>query len=349
RLDNFWWGSVFLINVPLVVIGLIALAMCLPNVPGDPAKRLDPLGIALSSVGLVVLTYGLVETGEHGWTSAGALTWITVGVAALAAFAWWQRRATHPLVELDLFRSPGFLWGSTLATLATFTMMGAMFVLPQYFSAVDDTDAMATGLRLLPMIGGLLVGVQLADRLRPALGAKVVVGTGFVISSAALVVGTTTGVDTGYGFTAFWLTTLGVGFGSTMAPAMDIALGALEHHKSGVGSAVTQAMRQVAGTFGVAVLGAVLNATYRSGVDVTGLPSRAADATKDSAEAGVRIADATGSDALLGSVQHAFADAMTDVLWVCVVVGVIGTAIAALLLPAYTDDHEEPEHATIEA
>ena len=348
-LEHFWWGSVFLINVPLVVIGLIALGLWLPRVPGDSSKRLDIPGIALSSIGLVVLTYGLVETGEAGWTSAGALTWVATGIVVLAAFAWWQRRATHPLVELSLFRSPGFLWGSILATLATFTMMGAMFVLPQYFSAVDNTDAMATGLRLLPMIGGLLVGVQLADRLRPALGAKVVVGSGFVISSAALVLGTATGVETGYGFTAIWLTILGVGFGSTMAPAMDIALGALEHRKSGVGSAVTQAMRQVAGTFGVAVLGAVLNATYRSGVDVAGLPSDAARATEDSAEAGVRIADATGSDALLGSIQHAFADAMTGVLWVCVVVGVIGAAIAVALLPAYTDDHEEPEQATIDA
>src|SRR5690606_14560962 len=101
----------------------------------------------------------------------------------------------HPLVELSLFRSRGFLWGSVLATLATFTMMGAMFVLPQYFSAVNDAGAMQTGLRLLPMIGGLLVGVQLADRVRPALGAKIVVGTGFVVSCAALVLGTTTSVD----------------------------------------------------------------------------------------------------------------------------------------------------------
>lgn len=348
-LEHFWWGSVFLINVPLVVIGLVALTIWLPSVPGDSSKRLDLPGIALSSAGLVVLTYGLVDAGVHGWTSAGALTWIAAGLVLLLAFAWWQSRAIHPLVELSLFRSPGFLWGSTLATLATFTLMGALFVLPQYFSAVDDTGAMETGLRILPIIGGLLVGVQLADRLRPKLGAKVVVGSGFVISTIALVIGTTTQVDTGFTFTATWLSVLGVGFGATMAPSMDIALGALEQHKSGVGSAVTQAMRQVAGTFGVAVLGAILNATYRSNVDVAGLPPDAADATKDSAEAGVRIADATGSDALLGSIQHAFVDGMSGMLWLCAAVGVVGAVIAVALLPAYADDHEEPERATIEA
>ncbi len=347
-LEHFWWGSIFLINVPLVVIGLIALALWLPRVPGDPTKRLDLAGIALSSAGLVALTYGLVATGEDGWTSTSAITWVTAGVLLLAAFTWWQARATHPLVELSLFRSRGFLWGSVLATLATFTLMGAMFVLPQYFSAVDDTSALQTGLRLLPMIGGLLVGVQLADRLRPEFGAKIVVGTGFVVSCAALVLGTTTSVDTGFGYTAIWLITLGVGFGATMAPSMDIALGALEQHKSGVGSAVTQAMRQVAATFGVSLLGAVLNATYRSNVDVASLNAEAATATKESAEAGVRIADASGSDALLTSIQQAFVDGMSSMLWVCVAVGLIGAGIAAALLPAHADDHEEPEHATID-
>lgn len=348
-LEHFWWGSIFLINVPLVVIGLIALAIWLPRVPGDPSKRLDARGIVLSSAGLVTLTYGLVETGVDGWTSSGAVTWLTAGVVLLAAFTWWQARATHPLVELSLFRSRGFLWGSVLATLATFTMMGAMFVLPQYFSAVNDTSAMETGLRLLPMIGGLLVGVQLADRLRPALGAKVVVGTGFLVTCAALVLGTTTSVDTGFGYTAIWLTTLGIGFGATMAPSMDIALGALEQHKSGVGSAVTQAMRQVAATFGVSLLGALLNATYQSNVSVAGLDADAAEATKESAEAGVRIAEATGSDALLSSIQHAFVDGMSGMLWACVAVGLVGAVIAAVLLPAYADDHEEPEQATIDA
>lgn len=348
-LENFWWGSVFLINVPLVVVGFIALAIWLPSVPGDRSKRFDLPGIALSSAGLVIITYGLVQAGVDGWTSVGALAWIAAGVALLVAFAWWQRRAPHPLLDLDLFRSRGFLWGSVLATLATFTLMGAMFTLPQYYSAVDNTGAMETGLRLLPIIGGLLVGVQLADRLRPTLGAKVVVGAGFALSTIALVVGTTTEVDTSFTYTAAWLSVLGIGFGSTMAPAMDIALGALEQHKSGVGSAVTQAMRQVAGTFGVAVLGAILNATYRSNVDVAGLPADAAEATKDSAEAGVRIADATGSDALLGSIQHAFVDGMSGLLWVCVAVGVVGAVVAVTLLPAHADDHEEPERATIDA
>ncbi|UYM04008.1 DHA2 family efflux MFS transporter permease subunit [Solicola gregarius] len=348
-LDNFWWGSVFLINVPLVVVGLVALALWLPSIQGERGTRLDIPGIALSSAGLVALTYGLVEAGDDGWTSTGALVPVTAGLALLIAFAWWQRTTAHPLVDLALFRSPGFLWGSTLATLATFTMMGAMFVLPQYFSAVNGTDAMQTGLRLLPMIGGLLVGVQVADRLRPAFGAKVVVGSGFVLTTIALLIGSTTEVGTGVTFTLTWLAILGVGFGATMAPSMDIALGALDQRKSGVGSAVTQAMRQVAGTFGVAMLGAVLNATYRSNVDVGGLPVDAATATKDSAEAGVRVADATGSDALLDSIHHAFVDGMSAMLWVCAGVGVVGAVLAVSLLPKQADDIEQREEATIDA
>lgn len=342
-LDNFWWGSVFLINVPLVLAGLAALAWLLPAVPGRPGKRLDLPGIALSSFGLVTLTYGLVEAGEGGWTSAPALGWMAVGVVGLLGFVWWQRRTPTPLLDLRLFRSKGFLWGTVIATISTLSLMGAMFVLPQYFSAVQGADALGTGLRLLPLIAGLLVGVQTVDRVRPALGAKVVVAAGFAVMAGGLVVGTLTDPGSGFGFGAIWLGIVGLGFGATMPPAMDIALGALDQAASGVGSAVTQAMRQVGGTFGVAVLGAVVNATYRANVDVSDVPADAGEAVRDSAEAGTRVADAVGSQALLDSVRQAFVDGMANMLWVCVAIAVVGAILTVVFLPVRAEDVERSE------
>src|SRR5699024_6406407 len=110
-LEHFWWGSVFLINVPLVLAGLAALAWLLPAAPGRKAAQIDIVGIALSSVGLVALTYGLVQTGEHGWTAVEALAPVLVGLSALVWFGWYLSRTAHPLVDPVLFRSSGFTWG----------------------------------------------------------------------------------------------------------------------------------------------------------------------------------------------------------------------------------------------
>ncbi|WP_199429951.1 DHA2 family efflux MFS transporter permease subunit [Qaidamihabitans albus] len=342
-LDNFWWGSVFLINVPLILLAMAALAWLLPDMPGAAGRRIDGPGILLSSAGLAAVTYGLVEAGERGWGAPAALVPALGGLAVLAGFGFWLRRAPEPLVDTALFRSRGFTWGTLLATVASFALMGAMFLLPQFFQAVGGTDALGTGLRLLPIVGGLLVGVQIADRLRPKLGAKLVVAAGFLIMAAGLVLGTATTVSDGYGFVAIWVSVTGLGLGFALPPAMDVAMGSLAAGRAGVGSGLLQAMRQVGGTFGVAILGTVLNAGYRAGVDVEGLPEPAADAVRDTAAAGVQVAEATGAPGLLASVRGAFVDGMSSTLWVCAAVAVLGAVLALAFLPRRPEDVAEAE------
>ncbi|WP_246257725.1 DHA2 family efflux MFS transporter permease subunit [Amycolatopsis anabasis] len=346
-LDHYWWGSVFLINVPLVAIGILALALLLPATPGKRGPRFDLPGTLLSSTGLVALTYGLVEAGERGWGSAAALAPIAAGVVLLGAFVGWLRRAARPLVDLGLFASPGFAWGSVLATIASFGMMGAMFLLPQYFQAVGGTDALGTGLRLLPIVGGLLVGVQIVQKFTLKLGAKVNVAFGFALIAAGLALGAATDVADGYGFTAIWASLIGLGLGWAMPLAMDVAMGALRTGHSGVGSALLQALRQVGGTLGVAILGTVLNAAYRDGVDVTGLPAPAADAVRDSAAAGARVAGTTHTPGLLDSVRGAFVDGMGAALWVCAGFAVVGVLLAVAFLPRVAEDRSESEHVSV--
>ena len=170
-LDHFWWGSVFLINVPVVVLALIAVAVLLPESRSEQRPRLDAGGVLLSSAGLAGLTYGFIEAGQNGWTDTAALTTIAAGVVVLAVFVAWERWLTRragsvrPLIELGLFRSASFTWGTTLATLVSFAMFGIFFAMPQYFQEVQGANAMGSGLRLLPMIGGLVVGMIGSTRL----------------------------------------------------------------------------------------------------------------------------------------------------------------------------------------
>jgi EmrB/QacA subfamily drug resistance transporter len=344
-LDHFWWGSVFLINVPVVLLGLLAVALWVPESHGTRGRSFDLAGIVLSAAGLVTLTYGIIEAGERGWTDPRSLLTVLAGALVLAVFGWWQGRAQAPLVDLALFRSRGFTWGALLATVAGFGMFGILFALPQYFQAIGGHDAFGTGLRLLPLIGGLLAGARIAGRIEPRLGAKAVVAAGLVLMAAGLFAGAATGPGTGYGYVAAWIAVAGIGLGFTMPPAMNAALSALSPERSGVGSGLIQAMRQVGGAIGVTVLGTVLNGAYRDAVDVSALSGPQAGVVRDSVTAGVATAGGLGDQALLHSVQAAFTSGMDLALVVAGAVAVCGAGLALLFLPArpvVPDEHAAP-------
>src|SRR6266511_4253020 len=159
-LDNFWWGSVFLINVPVIVLGLIAVSLLVPESRDPHHARLDIVGALTSSLGLAGITYGFIEAGEKGWGSSTSLGAMAAGVVVLW-HRWITRRPSgQPLVDLGLFRSASFTWGTILATVMNFALFGLLFAMPQYFQAVKGADALGTGLRLLPLIGGLVVGAR---------------------------------------------------------------------------------------------------------------------------------------------------------------------------------------------
>ncbi|WP_439384350.1 DHA2 family efflux MFS transporter permease subunit [Amycolatopsis lexingtonensis] len=330
-LDHFAWGSVFLINVPLAAVGVVAVLFLVPLTPGSGRGRVDLPGIALSAAGLVALTYGFVHAGEHGWTDPVTCGLIALGVALVAVFCRTQTRVAAPLTDLALLREPRFVWGAVLATMASFALMGLMFVLPQLFQAVQGADALQTGLRLLPLIGGMLVSAKIAERLVAAVGVRVVVTGGFLLLAAGLAWGTAP--SDGYGGTVGWEVVIGLGTGCTLPPLMSMAMGALTEGRSGAGSALIQVLRQVGGTIGVAVLGTVLNGVYRDGVEVAGLPAPVADAARGSASAAIAVAGKLHLPGLAESARTAFADGMAATLWVCAGLGVAAGLLAALFLP----------------
>ncbi len=347
-LTHFWWGSVFLINVPVIALALAAVSVLMPESRSDDRPRLDIPGVAISSAGLVGLTYGAIEAGQRGWGDPGALAALIVGAVLLAGFVSWERSVTGrpagaPLVDLSLFSSASFTWGTVLVTMVSFAMFGLLFTVPQYFQAVGGHNAMGAGLRLLPMIGGLVVGAGAADRLAKRFGATLPVALGFALMGGALVALATITASTGDGFTLPWVAALGAGLGFAMPTAMDAALGALSKERSGVGSALIMALRQVGATIGVAVLGTVLNAGYRSELHLAGLPAPVANAVRDSVSAGVAVAHRLGSASLLRSVRVAFVHGMDLLLWVCAGLAVVGVTLAAAFLPRQREKNEQRE------
>ena len=349
-LTHYWWGSVFLINVPVIALALLAVTALLPESRSLQRPRLDLVGIVVSSLGLAGLTYGAIDAGQHGWGDTGALAALLAGAAVLVGFVGWERRvvrrAGQPLVDLRLFGSASFTWGTLLATVVSFALFGLLFAVPQYFQAVRGTDAMGAGLRLLPLIGGLMVGAAVADWLARRVGAKATVALGFALMAVGLGAGATTSLHSGDGFTLAWVAVLGAGVGFAMPTAMDAALSALSRERSGAGSALIMAVRQVGATIGVAVLGLVLNAGYHARLEVTALPPSVAEAVRASAAAGVAVAHQLGSAPLLDSVRGAFVHGMDLLLWTCAGLAVAGIMLTLAFLPRRAATVAAPGAAT---
>jgi EmrB/QacA subfamily drug resistance transporter len=341
-LRQFWWGSVFLVNVPIAALALVAVLALVPESKDPSPRPADLPGGVLSTVGLVSLVYGVIEAPGRGWADATVLGALGLGVVVLALFVAWERRCAYPMIDLSLFRRPRFLGGTAAATLATFALFGLLFVLPQYLQAVLGYDAFGAGVRLLPLMAGLFVGASVTEKLVHRVGSTVPVASGLLVVAAGLSLGATTQVGAGYGFAATWLAVVGLGVGVALAPAMDAVLGELPPQRSGSGTALTMTLRQVGGALGVALLGSVLSAAYTHRLDVSGLPSPVASAARDSVSAAVAIAaglgDAgLGEAGLAGRAQVAYVHAMAVVLLVCAGLALLGAVLTARGMPARPD------------
>ena len=341
-LSNYWWGWVFLMNLPVVAIALVAVIAFVPESRSEKIQRFDPLGIATCSSGLAVLTYGMIEAGQKGWGDTAALAEMIGGLLLLGVFVLCEQRVRDPLVDLGLFHSPGYRWGTILAVVISFAMFGLLFSVPAFFQEIFAVDAMGSGMRLLPMIGGLVVAAALGTRLAAQVGAKITVSLGFALFTVAMGMGATSSASSGELFMASWIALCGAGIGLAMPTAMDAALGALSPDRAGAGSGMMQALRMVGGTFGAAVLGSVVNTIYRGGLDLAGVPASAAQGARQSVVAGVAVAHKLGSSSLLYSVQHSFVHGMDVMLLVCAVVAALGIVLALVYLPgrAKRDIHE---------
>jgi EmrB/QacA subfamily drug resistance transporter len=348
-LAHVWWGWVFLMNVPVVIVGLIAVTALVPESRASHRPGVDLVGVIASVAGLVGLTYGLIEAGQHGWGNVLALASIVGGLLVLAGFVAWERHLSaqpggEPLVDPALFRSKAYTWGVILIAVAILAMMGVLFTMPQYFQGVVGTDAMGSGLRLLALVGGLVAGALPADRVARRFGAKFTVAGGFAALAAGLALGSSTRIGSSGWFVAAWMALVGVGMGLALATASSAALSEVSEERSGIASAVLQAVNKTGGPLGTAVLGSILSAGYLAGLDVAALPATAARAARQSIFAGVTVADRLHSAVLLHSARAAFVQGMDRSLVVCAAIGLAGMMLALLFLPG--TERRTAEHPT---
>lgn len=333
-LNHFWWGSVFLVNVPMAALGIAACVFLLPETRDPSSPRVDALSAALTVTGLGSLVYAIIEAPTRGWGDPLVLGMLAASVLLIAALVVRERRVRRPMLDMSLLTHRGFLLNTVAATLVNFILSGLLFVLPPFLQAVLGHDALGTGVRLLPMMGGLLIASRLAPKAVARFGARATVSAGLVVLAFAGILGSRTTIDSGYGFVALWLSLTGFGFGLSLIPAMNGGLSALPRDRAGSGSGLLMTLRQVGGAIGIALLGSLLAAGFRDRLDVTGLPAGAADTAGESVVAAHLVAERTGSADLLASANSAYVHGMGVVLLVCGLAALVAALLAAAFLPS---------------
>ncbi|CAN5650779.1 MFS transporter [soil metagenome] len=336
-LEHFWWGSVFLVNLPIVSLAVVGGYELVPESKDPQATPLDPLGAVLSIAGLSALVFGIIEAPENGWTDGITLTALVAAVVVLAVFVVWELRCKHPMLRIDFFKDPRFTAASIAITLIFFALFGTIFVLTQHLQFVLGYSALEAGFRVTPL-ATMVVGAPLAARAVERIGTKAVVTAGLTVVAVALWL--VSGVDVGSGYVplAWALALMGLGMGATMAPATDSIMGSLPLAKAGVGSAMNDTTRMVGGALGVAVIGSVLSSSYGEAITpaVSNLPPPAASAASDSVGGALSVAGRIGPQAseLVLAARSAFVESMGDAILVAAGVAMLGAMVALFFLPA---------------
>lgn len=346
--QHFYWGSVFLVNIPIVTIGLLAGVFLIPTSKDPSAPRLDPVGAVMSIVGLTLLLFAIIEAPTNGWGSSETLLYGGAGLALLVGFIVWEARSDHPMLDVSFFRKARFTAAAGAITLVFFSMFGSLFLLTQYFQFVLGYSPLETGVRMLPFAAAMMVVAPLSSRIVDRIGSKITVACGLGLVTIGLVTMVGLQVDTPYS-NIFWrLMLMSAGMGLTMAPATESVMGSLPLFKAGVGSAVNDTTRQVGGALGVAVIGSVLATTYGNQIRdfLVGLglplPQPVIDSAHNSIGAvqngivptlqGMGLSDKAA--AISAEANSAFVDAVHWGVLTAAAATAIGVVVVLLFLPA---------------
>ncbi len=292
-LEGYWWGSAVLVNVPVVAVVVAAVWVFSPTSRDPQATPLDPVGAVLSLLSLAALVFAIIEGPERGWSDGTVLFSFAVAAVGLVAFLAWERRTAHPMLPLTLFSDRRMSVGSGVITVAFFVMFGLFFLLTMYLQFVRGYSPLNAGLSTLPLPLTLLAVAPRSAALAERIGTGPVMASGFVLVASGFAVLTVVGPHTPYLVLAVAMVLLGVGMSVTAAPATGSIMSAVPQAKAGVGSAVNDTTREVGGALGIAVLGSIASAAFRSGFDVdgVGLPPGVGEAAGESVGAATVIAE----------------------------------------------------------
>jgi EmrB/QacA subfamily drug resistance transporter len=348
-LGHFWWGSVLIINVPVIAVALVAIARFVPTSRDTTIKRFDPVGTLASIAGITVLVWAVIEGPDNGWASTTSIAAFALAAVLLAGFVSWERRSDHPMLDVSVFSNMRFTAGSLAVTLAFFSLFGFIFVVTQYFQFVRGYSALEAGVRTVPFAVFMASTAPIAAKLAERVGTKAVVTAGLTSMGIGFIVATTNGVDTPYSIIVLAMFFMGGGLGLVQAPATESIMGALPPAKAGVGSAVNDTARELGGTLGVAIVGSVFSSVYGSrltdALAGTAVPDDALATAKDSVGAAKEVARQAGAtvgpDAqafVNRAVDSAFVDGWHAGSWVSVAVVLLGAVLAWRFLPARADN-----------
>ncbi len=355
-LEHFWWGSVFIVNVPIVIAAIVAGHFLVPTSRNPTRPKLDLVGAGLSIVGLGALVAAIIEAPSHGWTDPLIVAGFAVAVISLCTFVWWERRIDEPMLDVRFFANPRFTAASVNVTLLFFALFGFIFLATQYLQFVLGFSAFEAGLRTLPFAFALMVLAPLSSKAVQWFGTKRVVVTGMLLFSSGLVVASTATVGSGYPRVMVAMVLMGAGMGLSVAPATESIMGALPLHQAGVGSAVNDTSREVGGALGVAIVGSLLSSLYASDLNAklpANVPGQVRDAADQSVGAALQVSAQLGRAGapLADAARESFVYAMSRASLVTAAVALVGALLAWRFLPARATELEavvepEPSRAT---
>jgi EmrB/QacA subfamily drug resistance transporter len=358
-LEHFWWGSVFLVNVPVIIIAVIAGAILLPRSkdPGD--HPIDVPGAALSIVALSSLVYAIIEGPHNGWTSAATLGAFALSAVAMALFIWRESTAQHPMLDLKLFGDRRFSIASGGMTLTFFAMFGTFFLLAQYLQLVLGYSPLESGLLQLPFAFIIMLIAPQVPRFVKRFGSAAVVPVGMTFIAVGLALMSLLEVDSSLWALYSSMIPLATGMAISMTPLTSLIMSSVPLGRAGVGSAMNDTTRELGGALGVAILGSIVSSQYGSGIasSIAGLPDQAREIADTGLTGALAVGEQLGGDqgaSLVGAAQQAFVDG----LGMAAIVGslvVLTAAIASrFLLPRGGDafdnaptDLDAPDRADV--
>ncbi|MFD5327643.1 MFS transporter [Streptomyces sp. NPDC127092] len=349
-LEHFWWGSVFLVNVPVVLLALALMVWLVPESRDPRPGRVDVPGVLLSVLGLVLLVYGIIRGGElASFTDVTVLLPSLAGLAVLVAFVLYEKRSDHPALDISYFRKPAFSAAVAAIALVFFALMGVTFFSAFYLQSVRGYSALESGLLILPLAVAQMVFAPRARLVVERFGAKAVCTVGMLAVAVGLAAFAF--FDAG---TPVWVLEAvfflqGAGMAHIMPPVTVAVMQSLPREKAGSGSAVNNTFRQVGGALGVAVLGSVLSSTYRGEIEghLGAVPAGLRETAGESIEATLAVADKLGpaGRGLVAPAYDAFLDAMHVTAVGSAAVAVLGAVVVALFLPGRTPEGRPPAAA----
>jgi EmrB/QacA subfamily drug resistance transporter len=339
-LSHFAWGSVFLVNIPLVAIALVGVSKVVPESRAAGVRRLDLVGTLLAAAGLVALVDAVIEAPARGWTGASTLGEAALGLALLAWFVVFELRSDHPLIDLRIFRERAFAASAGAVTVIFFSLFGSLFALTQYLQLVHGYSPFAAGVRALPFALTMGAMSPLSAQLAKRIGPRVVISGGLVLMGVGLLALSTAGVHTPYPPLALFVAVMGAGMGLVMAPASSIIMETVPADQASAGSAVNDTVREVGGALGIAVVGSVVAAIYGHRLGTVLTAHHAPGAVTREATSSIAAADGIakhvggpiGSE--LASVAHqAFTSAMSGGMRVAAGVAIAGAVACFAGIP----------------